>query len=252
VRLLRRAGVMKDLTGRTGGDSEYQQFVRETHFSFQRDLDAVAGEISGPDQAFVLMGRLDWALLRKYAIQHGGRCAESICTVLSSHPGRQLAFTLIQPDVLLVRASAANSGPPSSAGRRREPLPMPSRDAVWVSISPVLLHSPADIPPGLRLFAIVVQSAHPVVLSLGPASSGSKAAFELKLRAHCSNVAMADTMRNQLQIETNMIRLALAKQRKQPNEADLTGLVASGTFQVVDNDVIGQWPISKALINSLR
>jgi hypothetical protein len=63
---------------------------------------------------------------------------------------------------------------------------------------------------------------------------------------------MAETTRGQLELDTKMLKLELAREHQQPNPADLTGLLAAGTFQVIDTEVIGAWPIKKELLNSLQ
>ncbi len=166
--------------------------------------------------------------------------------------GRWASFFPIQPNVLaLAFASDASAAavlkPPDHAISESLP-PQP----VWVRVSQTLLKNPASLPPALRIFAISVQSANPVLLSLGPTEENSRAAFNLRLDASCPSQATAETIRNQLEIQTKMLRLELARERQRPNPADLTGLLTSGSFQVVGNTVIGIWPVSKELLRSLQ
>ena len=67
-------------------------------------------------------------------------------------------------------------------------------------------------------------------LSAGHAEHGNEA-FTVQLQAVFPNAPSADTTCKQLQIQTRMLRLELARENQQPNPADLTGLLMSGTFQ---------------------
>jgi hypothetical protein len=91
-----------------------------------------------------------------------------------------------------------------------------------------------------------------VTVSLGPAGGSSVAAFTLQLDASCPNQAAAETIRKQLEIQTKMLKLELARERKQPNAADLTGMLVAGSFQVVDQHLVGRWPVQRELIESLQ
>jgi len=89
-------------------------------------------------------------------------------------------------------------------------------------------------------------------LSLGSAGENTNAAFDIKLRARCPNEATAETARNQLDIETKMLKLEFAREHETPNAADLTGLLTAGTFQVVNKQVVGTWPVAKELLKTLQ
>jgi hypothetical protein len=49
-----------------------------------------------------------------------------------------------------------------------------------------------------------------------------------------------------------MLQLELARENQQPNPADLTGLLTSGTFQSGNNHVFGTWPVRKELLKALE
>jgi hypothetical protein len=74
----------------------------------------------------------------------------------------------------------------------------------------------------------------------------------IDLSAQCSSAVAADTVRKQLEIETKMLKLELAHEHAQPNPADLTGLLTSGTFDVSGREVRGEWPVKKELLNALQ
>ncbi len=249
---LRRAGALSLITGSTPtAEPEYQGFVRETQFDYAKDLDALVGATDGEQTFFILRGRFNLAKLRSYAAHHGGGCQDEICTVPTSRQKQILSFTSIQPDVLSLALSTAPFAvtaldPPGHVVR--DPLPTAP---VWVRVSAAVLKNPVQLPAGLRIFAISLQSAESVVLSLGPATTNSPG-FTLGLNAQCQNAAAADTMRNQLEIETKMLKLELARERAQPSDADLTGLLTAGSFQVIDKRVLGMWPVKPELMKALQ
>ena len=76
-----------------------------------------------------------------------------------------------------------------------------------------------------------MQAAQSVVLSAGQAEHNNEA-FHVQLEAAFPNNPSADTTCKQLQIQTQMLKLELAHENHEPNPADLTGLLAAGTFQV--------------------
>jgi hypothetical protein len=115
-----------------------------------------------------------------------------------------------------------------------------------------LLKNPVEMPLPLRIFAITLQSAESVVISLGAAEQSGQAAFEIRLDALCPNRVTADTIRNQLELQTKLLRLELTRERQKPSPADLTGLLTSGSFQVVDQRVVGRWPVRNELLRTLQ
>ena len=252
VAVLRHSGMLSLFSGsKPVQDPEYRTFVRETSFDYTRDLDAVAGAVQNGQVFFIIRGRFDWNKLRQYARSHSGSCGDDICRVATSTPGRWASFVTIQPNVLALALSQD-----SSAALRLKPnapptpKPMPPQP-IWVRISTQLLRNPVDLPAALRIFAISLQSANPVILSV-QAAHQKDAAFDLHLDALAPNEATAEVTRNQLEIQTKMLKLELARERQQPSPADLTGLLTSGTFQIVDKHVIGTWPVRKELLSALQ
>ena len=253
VDALRCAGVLGLITGsKHTQEPDYQEFVRQTRFDYANSLQRIAGAADGNQVFLVIRGRFDWSKLRQYAIAHGGRCTKSICSALTSKSGDWMSLVLIQGDVIGValssNATAAEALRP--AGRRlAEPPPL---RAAWVKISPNLLKKPLSLPVPLRIFAISLESADAVLVSLGPAGDGSEAAFELRLDARCPSPATAETIRNQLEIQTKMLKLGLAREHQQPNPSDLTGLLTSGTFEAIQREVIGRWPLRKEFLKAMQ
>jgi len=251
VAAMRQTGALGLFAGsKAAEETDYRAFVRETRFDYSRDVDALAGA-AGPDQVvFLVRGRFDWARLRAYAMAHGGNCASKLCNAPTSKPGRWASFLPIQPDVMALALSAN----PNAVEVERPPghflrETMPSQP-VWARLSRRLLANPASLPVPLRIFAISLQSANPVVLSLSPDAGSTR--FKLQLDAQCSSAAMAETIRTQFDIDTKLLKLGLARAHIVPNPADLSGLLSSGAFQVVDRRLVATWPVPKELLASLE
>jgi hypothetical protein len=252
VAALRHAGMLQVFAGATGAEeADYRSFVRETQLDYRKDIDAIAGAADDQQIFFIVRGRFDWNKLRAYAVAHGGNCTGELCDAPTSKAGRWASFLSIQPDVMGLALSAGRA----AAQRVRAPghaLTDPVSDRpVWVRVSQNVLKDPASLPIAVRIFAISLQFANPVVLSLRSADEHDEE-FELELNAQCANAAMAETVRSQLELDTKMLKLELAREHAQPNAADLTGLLTAGSFQVVDKRVVATWPVRKELLRALR
>ena len=220
-------------------DPEYRRFVDETGFDYQRDADALAGTADSSELLFLVRGRFDWDRVRRYVAQHGG----------ANEAGRWVSFIAVQPDVIGLAVSADRSAAQKLLVHEKKPGGNPPPYPVWVEPSQKLLRNPVDLPFPVRILAIWLQSANPVVLGLGPAANGE---FALRLDATFPNPVTAKTTRNQLEIETRMLKLELAREHRQPSADDLTGLLAAGRFEVSGDQLKGIWPVRKELLDSLR
>jgi hypothetical protein len=252
VDVLRRAGILQVLAGASSAkDADYRAFLRETHFDYTKDVSAIVGSADARQILCLIRGRFDWTRMRSYARSHQGMCRNDVCEVPTSTAGRWASFVPIQSDVMALAISPARSVAQSLRARRRIEPPLPDQP-VWVRISQTFLKRPATLPLVLRIFAISLEPADSVILSLAPADPQTSAQFQLELNAQCATAATAETMRNQLEIETKILKLALAREHLQPSAADLTGLLTAGTFHTDSNRVIGVWPIRNELLSSFQ
>jgi hypothetical protein len=250
---LRHSGLLGVLAGsKRAQDPEYQQFVRDTGFDYGSDLDQVAGCVWQQQLFLVVRGRFRWSSLRDYVHRRGGQCRGELCQVAGTRSGRWVSFRQVQPDVMALAissdASAAQNIRPKQGTATQ---PMPNR-AVWLRPSETAVHNPQTLPAAVRMFAICLQSAYPITLFLSPAQPGSDAAFRLQVEALCASDSSAETARNQLEIQSKMLQLELAREHQRPNPSDLSGLLTSGTFQVVGHTVVGSWPVRKELLNTIE
>ncbi len=252
VAALRRGGLLHLFAGMTpASEKDYSDFVGSTHFDYARDMDALAGGFDSSQVFFLIRGRFDWDELRQFAIAHAGTCDDDACRAPGSKPQRWVNFIRIQPDTVAIgisqNATAADLMRPP--GRRLQDSP--TGDPVWVSVSPTLIKDPTSLPKPLQIFALSLQPAASVLLSAGQAEHTNEA-FTVQLEAAFPNAPSADTTCKQLQIQTRMLKLELAREKREANPADLTGLLTAGTFQVGNTRVFGTWPVRKELLKALE
>ncbi len=251
LKALRQAGYLSLLqAAKPKQEQQYTEFVRETGFDYTKYLDAVAGEITDGQFWFTLRGDFQWRKIRDYAGSHGGTCDSDLCVAGTSTPGRMVTFRAIQPDVMALAV-----GPDSSAAKLIRPeqniSPFAFDAPVWIRPSEALMENPASLPMALRIFAISLQSADSVVLALAP-SGAADTSFAITIDARFRNEPTAQTAKNQLDIDTRMLRIELIRERSQPDPGDLSWLLTSGTFQVNERRLSGTWPVRKELIHSLQ
>jgi len=250
---LRKGGLLHLLTGITpASEKDYTDFVAKTDFDYTRDMDELAGGVRGDEIYFILRGRFDWPKLREFALEHSGDCdADDACHAPGTKPHRWVNFIRIQPDTVALAISNVATGadllrPP---GRRLQELP--PGDPAWVNLSSSVLKDPTGLPKPMQIFAISLQGAESVVLSAGQPEHSNES-FTVQLEAAFPNAPSADTTCKQLQIQTKMLQLELAHENREPNPADLTGLLTAGTFQVGSTRLFGTWPVRKELLAALE
>jgi hypothetical protein len=252
--MLRHAGMMRLLSGaKPAEEKDYAEFVRQTGFDYTKDVDALAAAIGRNGLFFVARGRFDWDSLQRYVRTHGGSCSgDELCRIQTSKPGRWASLIGIQPGVIGLAIAPDSSAAQSLRPPGRRTNQPDISEPVWIHTSRELLKDPVEMPLPVRIFAITLQSAESVVISLGPTGRRDQAVFEIRLDALCPNRVTADTIRNQLELQTKLLRLELTREHQKPNPADLTGLLTSGSFQVVNRRVVGRWPVRKELLRTFQ
>lgn len=253
VAALRQGGLLHLLTGFTpASEKDYTDFVASTNFDYARDMDSLAGGVNNRNETFFLIrGRFEWERLRQFAIAHNGSCSDESCRAPGTKADRLINFIRIQPDTigLAISPTATAADLLRPPGRRLQDSP--PGDPVWVSVSRTLIKDPTVLPKPLQIFAISLQAADSVLLSAGQPEQPDEA-FTVQLEAAFPSAPSADTTCKQLQLQTRMLKLELARENQQPNPADLTGLLTSGTFQVGNNRLFGTWSVRKELLNALE
>lgn len=248
VAALRTTGVLEMLAGKAGVEEpEYRKFVEASGFDYRRDLDAVAMRIRSTDTLLVLRGRFDTERLAKYAKSTGGRCTPDVCTVQGSAPERQISWMKKSSEVLAMAVSQDPLAVALLNDTPRKPEHKLPAAPVWLEVPGSQLHGGPGLPPGLSALLSSLDGAQSAVLTAGLDGAG----FALEMRAICDKAETAKEISGRLTQMTDMFRKLLARDNKQPNEADLSGLLAGGTFGAEGFEVRGRWPLSKHLLPSL-
>lgn len=244
VRTIRDAGFVSLLSGSRNAlrDPEYDQFMRETGFDYSGDLDKLAVK-TGTVPVLVAQGRFDWARIRRYSGLRNEAKKE-----------KQITFEEIQPDVIRLKIGTVPIPTPTLARSSEVKTgTVPVSAPVWLRLDPEVLAHPEELPPVARVFAISLgQQASNLVFSLAPAASTSGSAFALSFQATFPNEATAGTVRNQLELQTKMLALGLARQHQSPDPASLTGLLTAGVFETAGKLVRGIWPVRNELLGALQ
>jgi len=245
---LRRAGILQMLDGaQAGQDPEYQSFVRKTNFNYQRDLDRALVAFAPTGKFLLLEGRFDWPRLRAYAAEQGGRCERDLCRMQGTMPERQISFFPLRSGVMAL----AVSPDASAALRLAAPAPgtpaIPPASPVWLSVPVATLRSGDTLPAGTRMFAHSLAEAESVTLAFGPDGRHMAA----KLDVLCRNEIDAADAALELTRVTSVLRQMIARENQNPNPADLSGVLAAGSFTSGGKRVYGYWPIERSFVENL-
>lgn len=245
---LRRAGILQMLDGsQAGRDPEYQAFVRRTNFNYQRDLDRALAAFAPTGKFLLLEGRFDWPRLDAYVAEQGGRCERGLCRMQGSLPERQISFFPLRSGLMALAVSPDRS----AALRLATPAPGPPAVAppspVWLSVPVAMLRSGDSMPAGTRMFAHSLSEAESVTLAFAP--EGRRLAA--KLDVLCRNEIDAADAALELTRVTTMLRQMIARENQSPNPADLSGVLAAGSFRSGGKRVYGYWPVERSFVENL-
>jgi hypothetical protein len=245
---LRRAGFLQLLYGtKVGTDPEYESFVRKTQFDYRKDLDAAMISFAPDGKYLLLKGRFDWKSLQAYVDDENGQCYNLLCRMAGSAPERQISFFPVQSGLMALAVSADDG----AALRMGSAAPGPAEEApdapVWLSIPPSVLKSPSNLPDGARMFARGMERAES--LTLGFAPQGGRIVARLNVR--CRNPQDASDIAAQLTGATALLQEMIAREHQRPNPADLSGVLAAGSFHGEGRRVVGYWPIDQAFVESV-
>jgi len=118
---------------------------------------------------------------------------------------------------------------------------------VWLSVPVATLRSGDNLPAGTRMFAHSLSEAESVTLAFGP--EGRRMAA--KLNVLCRNEIDAADAALELTRVTGVLRQMIARENQTPNPADLSGVLAAGSFTSGGKRVYGYWPIERSFIENL-
>jgi hypothetical protein len=250
VDALRRSGILNVVAGsKAVEEADYQQFVNETKFDYRQDLDAIAAAFKDGKVYFALRGRFHWKNLKDYAARQGGSCHGDFCVVAGSQPNRRISFYALRRDVLAMAISPDDFAAYQVASQSVNVATLaPPKEPVWAVIPAVALQSMDTLPAAAKAYVPALQGAEQIIFSIAadPASQ-----LQLGVQVTCKDAAAASVLLAQLESTTNALRQVLAKDRRKPDPADLSGVLVAGTFHRGERQVYGAWPIPKAFVNAI-
>lgn len=245
---LRRVGILERLeNSKVAEEAEYREFARQIDFDYQKDLDSAVLAVAPTGRYLLVRGRFNWKRLRGYVESQNGRCDGSLCRMQGSTPERRISFFPLETDLMALAVS------PDDSAVLRLSTPSVAREfsvpdaPLWVSIPPPVLQSGESLPAETRTFARTVARAEAVVLSFD-AEAGR---FAAKLSVRCRNSEDAAELAAELGRLTTTLRQTFASGSQKPNPADLTGVLAAGSFRSEGARVLGYWPIERVFVDNL-
>jgi hypothetical protein len=247
---LRAAGLLDALTGsKSKEESDYRRFVEDSGFDYRSDLEAVAVAFVDGNTYATARGRFQWKRLADYARASGGSCANDICQMPASQPGRFISFYLLRSNVMALAVSPDRHGV--------DVISPPQGDPVFRSSDPVVISAPGSafektgvLPAGAQAFLSPLSKARRVNFYAGSAA-GDKTKLALRLDAECASAEAAQELARQLQSTTQLLKNMLAREKMKPSPEDLSGLLVSGAFVATDVHVAGSWPLERKFVDGL-
>ncbi len=257
VGAIRDSGLLSDVTGpRVTEEPEYKDFLAQTHFDYQRDLDRLAGATTGEETYLLLAGRFDWKKLSQYARGHGGQCLQGICSLPASRPNHWISFMPLRSNLMGLAISDKQRAVYSIGKIGSAEVNVP-KDPVWITIPHSILAKPHNLPPIAAALADAVGSATTLTLSLAnpTAQTGipglDQAAFVIRMQAGFDSDTKAVDMESQLIRATSLVKTMVETRQAHAGPTDLASILMRGSFQNAGGVVTGSWPVSREFVNSL-
>jgi hypothetical protein len=97
------------------------------------------------------------------------------------------------------------------------------------------------------MFARGMERAETATLAFAPEGQGLAARLEVR----CRNQQDAADMASQLTRTTSLLREMMEREHRKPDPADLSGVLAGGTFRNEGQRVLGYWPIERAFVQNV-
>ena len=123
---------------------------------------------------------------------------------------------------------------------------MPS-EPLWALVPVLALKDSDSLPAGTKPYVSALKNTEQVLFTLGPEGDH----LLLALHVTCGDAQAASALLVDFENTTNTLRKWIARERQQPNAADLSGVLVAGSFRRDDRRVYGQWPISRAFVDAL-
>jgi hypothetical protein len=248
---LRSAGMLRIFENAGAKEEpEYQAFVRETGFAYERDLDAIA-VAAGPQRIYaVLRGRFDRKRLENYAKAHGGKCQDGYCQTPGSKPDRCISFFALRPHVLGLAISPDQNAAYELLPRQGAPEPQVPPYAAWLQVPQRVLEHPDGLPPAVQVLARSLSSANAVTLGITKPTEPGSSDLLVRLRADCDTDQQARGVRDHL-AQLAKVFHTMKAQSGPASVPDLAGVIGSGVFLTNGRTTSGEWRIPSAFVDSL-
>lgn len=244
---LLRLGALEWLAlSRLGEEPEYRAFVEQTGFDVRRHLREALIGFHPEGNFFLLRGRFDWPALAAFISRNGGTCYNSFCRVAGSRPERRISYFPLRPDVMALAVGRDSSAAARLQQRREVSFAFPQA-VLWAAVPSRRLEDAGALPTGTRLFAKALAETERLVFALQPAGDR----LELKLEVTCTSPQQAASVLTQLRGLTETLREMIAREGKQPNPRDLSGVLTAGNFEQHEARVTGSWPLGRPFLESL-
>jgi hypothetical protein len=245
---IRRSGILNMIAGSKAAEElEYQQFVDLTMFDYRSDLDAVAVAFKDGQVYLVARGNFHWKNLMDYAIRQGGSCHNSFCIAPSSRPSRRVSFYPLKPNLMALAISSDDLAAYTIVRKPGKLALVPPSQPLWMLVPAVALKDAGALPAGTKPYASALQNAEQILFTVGPDSGH----LQIALQVTCRDVPTAAKLLVDFQAATDTLRNGMAHEHQQPNPAELSGVLVAGKFHRDDRRVYGEWPIPRALVDSL-
>ena len=246
--MLRRAGVLGLLeNSKVAEEAEYRDFAGQIDFDYKKDLDSALLAVAPTGRFLLVRGRFNWTKLDAYVESQNGRCEGSLCRLQGSTPERRISFFPVRGDLMALAVSADDSAvlrmstPAHSADIEAPVAPL------WISIPASVLQSGESLPAETRSFARTLARANSVILDFVPEPKR----YAARLQVRCRSSQDAADLAAQLTQLTTLLRQTFTESRRSPNPADLSGVLAAGSFRQEGSRVSGYWPIERAFLENL-
>jgi len=118
---------------------------------------------------------------------------------------------------------------------------------IWLSIPPSVVRSGQSLPAGTQMFARSLERARAVTLAVMPEEDH----FAAKLNVRCRDMQEASQVSSELARATMLLRQMIERESQRPNPADLSGVLASGSFRNDGARVFGYWRIERAFLQNV-
>jgi hypothetical protein len=246
VDALRQAGLLQTKASNITREAEYEEFIRESGFQWERDLDSLLWSFTPDARFFFVTGRFDWGRLRQFVVSEGGECQGEFCTVTGSQPDRQISFFPWRSNVMALAVSEDRYAADRlrlEYRHQREALDAP----FWLHLSGTALNNSEAEIEGLRGFLRLLERTEETTILLRPENDS----FALQLLARCEQPEQASALAADFRKLTEWLNRLLEIEKQEPQEMELASILSSGQFAAAGLTVEGKWVVPRAFLESI-